>query len=163
MQNIDNMKVSELKEKCKAFDLKSSGQKEEIQDRLREFVKNEQKKKGKKKHSALYYEEKKKWNEIKESLEGLKNKDLKEMLVKNNVKKSGNKIDLMERICDCKLYGPCPQCPECGGGTLQVTYPQRFGHKGQGQWFCKGYHEDDHFRHCHFKSNEEIERKKWKD
>merc|ERR1712228_482871 len=160
-ERIDSMKVSELKEQCRAFDVKQSGKKAEIQERLRNFLKNEAKRKEIKKKYEL--KEEKEWNEIYERVKAKKNYELKAMLEKNNVIKGGNKKELIERVCDCTLYGAYPSCPRCGGGKLKVTYPYKFGHKGHGLWFCKGYMDDDEFVYCRFKSREEIERPKWKE
>lgn len=159
---IDKMKVAELKEKCREFGLKQSGKKAEIQERLRDYLKNEAKKK-KNRSSGQYKKEKRKYDEIMESLEGLRVSDLKAMLERNNVIKGGNKKELLERVADCKLYGTYPGCKSCDGGRLKVTYDDKFGHGGQGMWYCNGYMDDDEFIRCGFRSNEEMKRPKWKD
>lgn len=162
---IDRMGVKELKEYCKKLDLSSSGLKAVIQQRLKDYFKAE-KKKPKQNKSELKKKiaaDKKKYDKIIEDLRGYKNDELKAMLSKNFVKKSGNKSDLIERIADCKMYGKYPDCPSCGGGKLSVTYPQKFGHDGQGQWKCKGFMDDDQYRHCGFRSNDSHKRPKWKD
>ena len=159
------MNVTELKEYCKSFGLKASGKKADIQQRLKDYVK-EQKKKPKMNQSVLKKKQaadKKKWDKICDDLKGNTVKELKAMLEKNFVKRSGNKQDLIERIAECKLWGTFPECPECGGGKLKVTYPQRFGHDGQGDWKCGGFMDDDHFRNCSYRTSEPQKRRKWKD
>ena len=88
---------------------------------------------------------------------------LKEMLRRNDMKVSGTKSELMDRIADCKMYGVQPRCPECGTGRLRVTYSTQWGHKGQGAWKCPGYFDDDTFVRCGFKSDETLERPDWTD
>eukprot|EP01083_Nonionella_stella_P041413 112283_1 len=162
--DIDDMTVAKLRTKCKEFDLKSSGKKSELQERLKDAIKPKKKTKKKtQKKTAASKKEEKKNEQIIEELGELTVQQLKDMLAKNEVRRTGNKKQIMERVADCKMYGVYPRCPKCFGGVMQVKYDSPFGHKGQGHWFCKGYMDDDHFRHCHFKSDEVFERKEWKD
>ena len=91
-------------------------------------------------------------------------KALQSMLRYNHQKISGNKSDVIARIADCKMYGCLPKCTECGTALLRVTYRTRFGHKGQGIWKCPGYVDDEGAMiHCSFKSQNKIDRPKWKE
>jgi len=85
---------------------------------------------------------------------------LKELLGRNDQKKSGNKPDLVARCTDCKMYGCLPKCPECGGGRMDVSYPTRWNHGGQGKFRCKGHYDDDEFIRCGH-TEDQMERAKW--
>jgi len=122
-----------------------------------------QPKKSNKKDDNAHKEEKEKRKKIDEELISCTVQQLKDMLRHNAMRLSGNKGDLIARIVDFKMYGCLPKCPSCGGGILQVKYPTRFGHGGQGSWSCPGYHDDEDFIHCSFKTKDKQEREKWKD
>jgi len=169
MDDIDGMKVSELKAECKAYGLAAGGRKREIQQRLRDFVAAKAKEddlsdEQKAQQKALRKAEKKRFHELVQDLQSLRVVDLKAMLSHNAVIRTGNKADLIERVADCKMYGTYPRCPECGGGVLRVRYsPHKFGHNGQGIWHCKGYMEDDEFVRCNFRTTDTMERAKWRE
>jgi len=85
---------------------------------------------------------------------------LKELLRLNGQKLSGAKAELVLRCTDAKAYGSLPKCPDCGGGRMEVTYPTRWGHGGQGKFRCKGYYDDDEFVRCNH-TEDQMERPKW--
>lgn len=111
----------------------------------------------------LEKEERKKYQEYEEYYSGMTNNEMKAILKINDQKMSGKKLELIERCADGKLYGGIPKCEECGGGRLQVNYPFPFGHKGQGNWFCKGYYDDGDFQPCFRKTTDIQEREAWKE
>jgi len=166
---IDSMKVVELKRECKARDLKCSGKKHEIQDRLRDALRLEEEQRNavlneSAESKAQRQREKAEHRALCESLRGYTNHTLKAMLKHNKMVQSGTKDVLVGRVADCKMYGVYPRCPECGGGILRVRYsPHQFGHNGQGQWKCPGFMEDDEFQRCSYTSWDELERAKWKE
>lgn len=159
---IDSMKVADLKKECKARELKQSGKKHEIQERLKEFMEFQaSQQKESPQARAKRKKEKREHKVLCEELRQCTNQRLKNMLKHNRMVQSGNKDDLVRRVADCKMYGCYPRCPECGGGTLRVRYvAHQFGHDGQGSWNCPGYMEDDEFVRCSFRSTEKLERPK---
>jgi len=90
------------------------------------------------------------------------NEALKQLARANNAKVSGSKVELVARLADFKMWGSIPKCEACGGGTPVVTYTQRWGHGGQGEWRCKGYFDDGVFQPCHDKPAA-VERIPWVD
>jgi len=98
--------------------------------------------------------------DLKEELSSKSVAKLKEMLNLNDMIRSGNKDELAERVADAMVYGAIPRCPQCFGGRLKVAYKSR-NHGGQGDWSCPGYHDEDHFRRCSYRS-EEVVRPAWK-
>ena len=81
---------------------------------------------------------------------------LKHCLRANGQLLSGNKLDLVERCVDRKLYGNLPRCSKCGIGRLKVTYLTGFGHKGQGVFTCPGGYDDDEYVRCSYRSSSEV-------
>lgn len=71
---------------------------------------------------------------------------LKELLSKNRQVKSGNKSDLVARCAEGKLLGGLPNCPKCTGGKLKFNITT-------GEYYCKGYMDDDVFKNCGYKSD----------
>lgn len=53
----------------------------------------------------------------------------------------GTKPELVDRCVDGFCYGTLPRCPDCGGGVLKVRYPSKYGHDGQGTFYCKGFYD----------------------
>ncbi len=80
---------------------------------------------------------------------------LKELLMKNRQVKSGNKKDLANRCAEGKLLGGLTNCPKCLGGKFKFNIKN-------GEYFCKGYMDDDVFKNCHYKSLT-AERSEWQD
>jgi len=152
----ESKKVSELKAFLRERNLKLGGKRDEVVDRLRGW---ENKLLSMDKNLAK--EERKKFMEYEEEFNTMSVNNLKKLLKANGQKISGKKMELVERCADAKLYGCLPKCEECGGGRLQVNYPFPFGHKGQGDWFCKGYYDDGEFMPCYFRSSEPQERTPW--
>ena len=68
--------------------------------------------------------------------------------------------ELVDRVVDGSLYGGLPRCGTCSVAVLKVRYPSKYGHKGQGQFFCPGYFDDDVFRRCGFSASD-VDRPKW--
>jgi len=168
VSGIDDMKLSELRAKCKEYGLKQSGKKSEVIERIKEFVRCESAKRKKAEHNKndkgfqeKCKKEKEMYAEIMEELRKSTVTAMKKMLTHNGMVKTGDKQEVMERVADCKLYGVPPLCPECGGARLKVKYAPKYGHDGQGEWSCKGFWDDDHFHHCAYKTNEEMDRTKW--
>ena len=83
---------------------------------------------------------------------------LKDLLLTNRQRRTGNKAELIERIADCKTLGAIPKCPKCGGG-----WP-RYCNK-TAKYSCEGYHDDDKWRWCKGKweGATSIVREKWQD
>merc|ERR1712130_781928 len=102
------------------------------------------------KESEHYQEEKSKFETLCTSLESFSVLGLKEMLRFNAQKVSGTKTELIHRIADCQIYGCMPRCIECGGGHLRVIYinGKKYGHGGNGRYFCPGYYDGDEYIAC---------------
>ena len=84
-----------------------------------------------------------------------------DVLELNQQIKSGTKQELVERVVDGKLYGALPRCPSCGGGTLKVFYPTKFGHGGQGR--PRPIFTKLHELCCDGRTREDLERGGWRD
>jgi len=157
--DFEKMKMVELKQLCRERQLKTTGRKSILIGYLNDWQKIQDSCDPKKAAS-----EEQKFNELVEELKSNNTvKVLKQMLLHNNQKRSGNKMELVTRIADCKMYGCLPQCEDCGGGRMFVIYDFPFGHGGQGRWRCNGYYDDEDFVPCGISTREKQERKKWKE
>ena len=85
---------------------------------------------------------------------------LKDLLGENNMKKAGDKDELIERCVDGYMYGQLPRCPECGAGRLRVRYLMANCHGGQGAFSCPGYYDDDAFKRCGYSATS-VTRPPW--
>jgi len=147
--SIKKMKAGELKAALGAHGLSTSGKKADHVARLQE-VADRQAADGK--------------------FGALKIDQLKDALRENGQLLGGVKEELVDRCVDGFLFGALPRCPECGGAVLKVKYPVNesgsgpalYGHGGQGQFFCPGFYDDDHWHRCKFGSSD-VERTPWKD
>ena len=141
MGDPKKMKAAELKAALTAAGLPISGKKADHVKALEEVV---QRTKLDAKYSAFSVDK------------------LKETLGLNNAIKSGAKQELIDRCVDGALYGALPRCPDCGGGVLKVTYPSKYGHGGEGRYYCPGYHDGDCFLRCSFTTTT-VARPTWQD
>mmetsp|Transcript_7797 Transcript_7797/g.13369 ORF Transcript_7797/g.13369 Transcript_7797/m.13369 type:complete len:291 (+) Transcript_7797:52-924(+) len=107
--------------------------------------------------------ERKKVEAAREEFQPMSVTQLKEYLKLNDMTTSGVKQELIDRLADAKTFGALPRCPSCFGGRLRVTYDKPYGHGGQGRWSCPGFHDDEQFRVCSFRSDEVIARPAWKE
>eukprot|EP00993_Chasmostoma_nieuportense_P002827 NODE_3591_length_939_cov_33.451970_g3439_i0.p1 GENE.NODE_3591_length_939_cov_33.451970_g3439_i0~~NODE_3591_length_939_cov_33.451970_g3439_i0.p1 ORF type:complete len:277 (+),score=82.73 NODE_3591_length_939_cov_33.451970_g3439_i0:74-832(+) len=76
---------------------------------------------------------------------------LKHMLRANRQLLSGVKAELAARVADQMVRGALPRCPECFGGSLRFE---------KGQYFCKGFFDDDLFVPCSFTAKH-VDRLPW--
>eukprot|EP01060_Flectonema_neradi_P019670 TRINITY_DN2692_c0_g1_i1.p1 TRINITY_DN2692_c0_g1~~TRINITY_DN2692_c0_g1_i1.p1 ORF type:complete len:930 (+),score=235.99 TRINITY_DN2692_c0_g1_i1:54-2843(+) len=101
---------------------------------------------------ALAVESKKLWK-IKQKLEGLTHKEMKEMLEYNDQPFSGKifggEQQCLSRIADGMMFGALPKCEECDDGDLRFV---------KGKYVCTGA--IDAFTKCSFSSTD-IEREGW--
>merc|ERR1712154_660347 len=107
---------------------------------------------------------KKQHDELSKKLEEFSVLGLKEMLRHNGQKVSGTKYELISRIVDCQIYGNMPRCTECGGGYLRVIYinGKKYGHNGNGRYFCPGYYDGDEYVACLWSGDQtKVKREKW--
>ena len=71
--------------------------------------------------------------------------------------KTGNKDELIEKICDGKILGQIPRCPSCFGGRPKFNYMT-------GKYYCSGFRDDEDFVNCHKSYTlTEITRDAWVD
>lgn len=97
------------------------------------------------------------YKKFKDELNDKKLPELKEMCKSNDMKVSGTKTELIERIADAKVLGVIPKCPSCGGGRPRLNPKSR-------TYFCNGYLDDTIFKNCHKTfAYSEIVREPWKD
>lgn len=97
------------------------------------------------------------FKKFKDELNEKKLQDLKEMCKLNDMKVSGTKTELIERIADAKVLGVIPKCPSCGGGRPKLNPKMR-------TYYCSGYLDDTIFKNCHKTfAYSEIVREPWKD
>ena len=114
--------------------------------------------------SELYKKEKEEYDKMCDDLQEFSVLGLKEMLRKNAQKVSGTKYELINRIADCKMYGCMPRCTSCGGGHLRVIYKngKKYGHKGDGRFYCPGYYDGDEYVACLWSGDQaKVTREKW--
>jgi len=106
--------------------------------------------------TAAEKKEEKEIEEISETLQDHKVKDLREMLKKNSQPFSGgNKADVIYRVAEGKVRGALPKCPKCYTATLKFDRKAR-------SYRCPGYMDDEDFHRCSYKSDT-AEREKWVD
>lgn len=91
---------------------------------------------------------------------GMTMQSLKNCLRENGALMSGNKMELVERCVDRKMYGNLPRCPQCGIGRLKVVYACALGHQGQGDFSCPGGYDDDAYVRCGYRAKS-VERPPW--
>jgi len=93
------------------------------------------------------------FNKYKKDLEESSSVDtLKKMLKLNDQVCGGKKVDLIERVAECKVLGIVPRCPLCSGGKPKFQ---------AGYYYCPGYMDDDAFQECTWISRD-LERTPWK-
>lgn len=98
--------------------------------------------------------------------DAMKTDALKLVLKANRAITSGAKAALVARCVDGELWGAFPPCPRCVTGKLKVKYPAPSGHRGQGEWSCRGAFDAEigAFVPCYFKAGEgEVARERWRD
>ena len=79
--------------------------------------------------------------------------ELKEVLLKNDQARTGNKKVLVAKCAQGKLLGAIPRCPSCFGG--RPTFDIKTG-----IYSCSGYMQDDKFKNC-FEKFDSLVRKPW--
>jgi len=87
--------------------------------------------------------------------------ELKEMLKLNDQRTTGNKKELLDRVADGMAYGALPRCSTCNLAVLRVKYKTKYGHRGQGNFKCPGYFQNDDLKTCPYTSKSET-RPAWK-
>jgi len=75
------------------------------------------------------------------------------MLRFNDMKVTGVKAELIERVAEGMTLGIVGRCTQCGGGRPRFE---------KGYWVCPGYMDDDEFQECSFVARE-IARTDWKE
>eukprot|EP01112_Ceratiomyxa_fruticulosa_P018187 TRINITY_DN5776_c0_g2_i1.p1 TRINITY_DN5776_c0_g2~~TRINITY_DN5776_c0_g2_i1.p1 ORF type:complete len:241 (-),score=49.11 TRINITY_DN5776_c0_g2_i1:188-910(-) len=86
-----------------------------------------------------------------EELDVLTINQLKDRLRANDQLLSGSRPELVKRVSDCIIHGCLPRCPTCSGGRLKYE---------GGVYKCPGYHDDDNFVSCHYRSTS-VTRPAW--
>lgn len=79
---------------------------------------------------------------------------------------SGPKGVLVARCVDGELWGALPPCPRCRVGKLRVAYAHLSGHRGQGDWTCRGVFDKDLGANvrCYYTAGPGVvERERWRD
>jgi len=135
------MKVSDLKAELERRDIEPIGKKAELVKNLQELFDAEATAKTEKKRESMAdHPEQLIHDAHVEELSGHTVEQLKHMLRENGAKLSGVKAEQVERVVDFKMFGVPVTCTksECSG-TPEVNYPQKWGHKGQGAWHCRGH------------------------
>ena len=82
------------------------------------------------------------YKKLQADLDDKKLPELKDMCRQNQMKISGTKPELLERIADAKILGVIPKCPHCGGGRPKLDVKTMTYH-------CAGYRDDVDFVNCH--------------
>lgn len=83
--------------------------------------------------------------------------ELKELLVKNHQRSSGDKLKLATRIAQMKVLGSIPSCPGCGGSNIKFDIVKD-------EFFCPGYLDDVDWVNCQRKfAASEVPRGKFED
>lgn len=78
---------------------------------------------------------------------------LKALLSKNEMKTSGTKADLLERIGESTILGCIPKCVECGANIRW--------NRDDGAYSCPGKFEEGQMKRCSFKADH-MERTPWR-
>ncbi|KAJ4462925.1 putative poly polymerase and DNA-ligase zn-finger region family protein [Paratrimastix pyriformis] len=146
--------------KKKAAGKKRTAKKKKDEDEDEDESEKEEKKPRKKtrrsKKDEEEEEETEEEEEVDEALETKKKEinkrtaqQLKELCRDHEMIQTGTKAELVERVADAMVHGVINRCTQCGGWD-----------KKKKMFVCKGYHDDEHFVRCSFKS-ETVERTPW--
>jgi len=97
--------------------------------------------------------ERKKFKKMKKEISVKTNKQLQALLRFNNMKVTGLKAQLIDRVAEGMAVGVVQKCSVCGGGNPNFD---------KGFWICSGYMDDTDFQSCSF-AELTVPREPWKE